>query len=505
MAVPTLMGSMGFTTKTRRSMEYLLRKASETDRVLVMIYLEGGNDGLNTVIPLDRLSELNYLRPNLFLEDSDMLPLPDSQVALHPALSDFKTLYQKYQLQIVQNVGYPDPNFSHFRSTDIWMSGSDSDEVVSSGWIGRNLEYDFPGYPDEFPNEDMPDPLAVELGYGSSLLFQGVANSLNVTIDSVDSFYEFINNVEQDAPDTPAGDKLKFIRLIARQSEQFGQRILDVAGNVNSHVPYPPDNYLGDQLKIVSKLIAGGSQTPVYLVKLFGFDTHDSQVNDYDHSTGEHANLLKLLNDAVAAFIEDLEYHGVEEKVLGMTFSEFGRTILSNASNGTDHGTAAPMFFFGSAVKGGVLGDNPVLDRFMEYEDNLAHQYDFRQLYASVLEKWFGLDTGIRNDILFKDYVTLDIIANRITSIPDLRSRDELTVYPNPVSETASIRFEGDGHFAEISVMDVQGRILDRIFRGNSVRGHNEVPWNSRNLKPGRYFVVLEAGDQRKVFGIVKY
>ncbi|NQZ75135.1 MAG: DUF1501 domain-containing protein, partial [Ekhidna sp.] len=395
-AVPGVFASLGFAMPGRNSMEYFLRQAAETDRVLVMIFLDGGNDGLNTIVPLNRMSELNAVRPRVVLNENELLSLKKSEVGLHPAMTDLQALYDESKFQIIQNVGYENPDFSHFRSTDIWMSGSSSNEIVNSGWMGRHIENAYPGYPEAFPSDDMEDPLAVEIGYGSSLLFQGVASSVSYTLQNANEFYELLDNVEQDAPDTPAGDKLKYIRLIAKQSQAYGQRIVDVASNVSRHETYPGDpshsnqqSQLGPQLKVVSKLIAGGSRTPVYMVRIGGFDTHDAQVEE-NHSEGEHAILLKDLNDSIASFMKDLEFHGVADKVLGMTFSEFGRTILSNASNGTDHGTAAPMFFFGNAVRGGVVGDNPVIDRSMNYEDNLPHQFEFRQLYQSVLDQWFG-------------------------------------------------------------------------------------------------------------------
>ena len=484
-------------------MESLLRQAAETDKVLVMIFLDGGNDGLNTVVPLDRMSELNSVRPRVVLEESELLPLAQSEVGLHPSMLKLSRLYEENRFQIIQNVGYPEQNFSHFRSTDIWMSGSDANEVVASGWMGRNLEQTFPGYPEGYPNDDLKDPLAVEIGYGSSLLFQGVTSTTSVTVNSVDSFYELIDNVEQEAPDTPAGDKLKYLRLIARQSQQYGERIVEVAGNVNGHSPYPEGNYLADQLKVVSKLIAGGSRTPVYMVRLGGFDTHDSQV-DSNHSEGFHAQLLTMLDDAIDAFVKDLEFHGTGDKVLGMTFSEFGRTVVSNASNGTDHGAAAPLFFFGNQVKGGVVGSNPVIDHHMRWEDNLAHQYDFRQLYASVMEQWFGLDTSRRNTVLFEDYSTVEIIGNGVIQPLGVTPETTLIAYPNPMNGVATIRFEGDGSSTLIELVDLKGQKLKEIYRGTARSGRNTLSFSSEDLASGRYFITLRSEKKKEVFGVIK-
>jgi len=504
-AVPSAFSSLGFTMPGRGSMEYLLRQAAESDRVLVMVFLDGGNDGLNTVVPLNRMSALNAVRPRVVLEENELLRLNQSEVGLHPAMKNLRELYNESKFQIIQNVGYDNPDFSHFRSTDIWMSGSDSNEIVSSGWMGRHIESIYPGYPEAFPTDEMQDPLSVEIGYGSSLLFQGVAVSTSYTLQNTESFYELLNNVEQEAPDTPAGDKLKFVRLIARQSQQYGERIVDVASKVNQHVAYPGDNEyseLGPQLKIVSKLIAGGSRTPVYLVRLGGFDTHDSQV-DGDHSEGEHARLLQDLDESIAAFMQDLEMHGVADKVLGMTFSEFGRTILSNASNGTDHGTAAPMFFFGNAVRGGVVGSNPMVDAQMDYRDNLPHEYDFRQLYSSVLDQWFGIESSARNETLFGDFESVKIIGDPAITL-STRSEASLMVYPNPLNGTSSITYHGDGTTVKIELMNRQGKVVETIFNGVSSRGTNTHSWNTASIPNGRYFVLLRSQSGKQVFSVVK-
>lgn len=503
-AVPGALGSMGFRLQGAPAMEYLLRQAAETEKVLVLIFLDGGNDGLNTVIPLDRMGELVHLRPKVVLRDSDILRLPGAQVGLHKELFGLKDLYAENRLQIIQNVGYPEQNFSHFRSTDIWMSGSDANTIESTGWMGRQLTEAYPDYPAAYPSDDMQDPLSVEIGYGSSLLFQGNTGSMSVTVDSVNSFYRLLDNVEQDAPDTPAGDKLRFLRLISRQSQEYGQRIVEVAKRVTQHAYYPGDNELAEQLKIVSKLIAGGSRTPVYMVKIGGFDTHDNQVES-NHSEGWHAYLLRKVNDAITSFMDDLEFQGVQDKVLGMTFSEFGRTILSNASNGTDHGSAAPLFLFGNALRGGVTGNNPRLDYSMEYHDNLEHEFDFRQVYASVLEQWFGLDTGMRRTILRNDFTTMDIIGDPITIVSsEDPSEQAVAVYPNPLQTEATIRYLSIGGEVTIDLMDINGRSVEKIYRGNPGGGMQALRWSTNHLSRGKYFVIVNNGGKKEVIPVVK-
>ena len=504
MAIPGLAGTLGLSHAHGQQLERLLRMASAEGKVLVLIFLEGGNDGLNTVIPLNRLSAMSRVRPHVFLPEDRLLELPGQNLALHPSLSNFKSLYSEGRLGIVQSVGYPDQNFSHFRSTDIWMSGSDSNELVTNGWMGRYLSDEFPGYPEQFPNEDHPHPLAVEIGNGGSLLFQGPSASMSMVLSGAESFYRLLNNEEEEAPATNAGDKLRFIRLIARQAEQYGDVVLEAALKANNRVTYQSD-FLSQQLRIVARLIAGGLQTPLYLVRLGGFDTHDEQVEASDHTTGEHATLLKNLDDGVMSFMTDLEQLGIDDRVVGMTFSEFGRRIVSNASLGTDHGSAAPLFVFGNSVKGGVLGSNPVFGINATYADNIAMQYDFRQVYASVLAQWFGKDDQRIESALLRNFDQIPIIGDSvITSTPDFGNAGDLSVYPNPVQQQAIIRYLGNGDMVNISLISLNGKMVQQIYRGRSNNGENQLIWDSSRIASGQYVVRLSDRKSNRFFKIVK-
>lgn len=483
----------------------MLNEAIESDRILVLIFLDGGNDGLNTVVPLDQLSKLNQVRPRVVLPEGSLRPLPKSEVGLHPALKNFSSLYREGRLGIVQNVGYPQPNFSHFRSSDIWMSASDSNEYLSTGWGGRFLNELHPEYPETYPNETNPDPLAIEIGWGASMLFQGPTASMGMVISGPDAFYDLIDNIEQPAPETAAGDKLKFIRLMAKQSEEYGQRVKQASDNVSSQKPYS-DNYISEQLRIVSRLIAGGLKTPLYLIRHGGFDTHDSQVDVNDHTQGFHTQLLHELDDAVLSFMNDLEYHGNMDRVMGMTFSEFGRTIISNASDGTDHGTAAPLFVFGNHVKGGVLGDNPYIPHNATWENDLAMEFDFRQVYSSVLQQWLGLSTSSVQSVLLKDFETLPIIGESEVFLAAERDRStkSLRVYPNPLNGEAKVTFKNRGQAVSISLLDMQGRKVMDIYSGIPGEQQPVIPWSTHSLQQGYYFVVLQSADHCETFTVVR-
>jgi uncharacterized protein (DUF1501 family) len=374
------------------------------DRVLVLIQLSGGNDGINTVIPLDQYSTYESL---------------SNATGIHPAMTGMKTLYDDGKLSVAQGVTYPNPNFSHFRATDIWLTASDYNVDLSSGWLGRYLNYEFPDYPSGYPNLTMPDPLALQIGSVASVGFQGSSQSTAITIQDPNTFYQLVSGSSsggQDyAPPTAAGDELSFIRAVAAQSVSYASRVKLAANRVlNKSALYPAagQNTLADQLKIVARLIAGGMRTRIYLVNLGGFDTHSNQVAAGDTTTGTHATLLGKLATAALSFVDDLEILGCDHRVISMTFSEFGRRVTSNASLGTDHGTAEPVFLIGRMVRPGVVGSNPSLTDLSG--GNLKMQFDFRTVYASILSQWFGVNQAELDAALLKSFQPLDLIQSPI-------------------------------------------------------------------------------------------
>ncbi len=505
MAIPGLAGSLGLNNSYGKQLESLLRMASAEGKALVLIFLEGGNDGLNTLIPLDAMSALSSVRPHVVMPESKLIKLPGQDSALHPALQNFKSFFTEGRLGIIQSVGYPEQNFSHFRSTDIWMSGSNSNELINSGWAGRYLNNEFPGFPEEYPTTDNPDPLAIEIGNGGSLLFQGPSASMGMVLSGADSFYKLINNEEEDAPETNAGDKLRYVRLIARQSEQYGESVVNAANKVKQQASYAEDN-LSQQLKVVSRLIAGGLKTPLYLVRLGGFDTHDNQVESSDHTIGEHADLLKSLNDGITSFMNDLEFLGIDDQVIGMTFSEFGRRIISNASLGTDHGSAAPLFVFGNAVKGGILGSNPVISRNSMYDDNIEMQFDFRQIYASVLSQWFEKDNQSVDDVMLGSFEQVPIIGDSelITNAEDPFKQNNLKVFPNPLNNDATIRYQSDGSTVKIELINMSGKKMANIYQGPSNPGENLIKWKTQNLPKGNYILLVQGQTFKRQYKLIK-
>jgi hypothetical protein len=260
-------------------------------------------------------------------------------------MASMQQLFNDGKLGVVQSVSYPKPNFSHFRATDIWMTGSDSDKVVSSGWAGRFLHDVFPQFPDNFPNEAMPDPLAIQVGSVVSTALQGPLFTMGMAISNPAGFYKLVEGKVNVNANARWGEQLDYIELMSQKTDQYATVIKNAAQKVPAQSPaYPAagKNPLADQLKIVARLIAGGLKTKVYMVSTGSFDTHAKQT-ETDTTTGTHAKLLQRVSEAVGAFMSDLQFLQIENRVMGMTFSEFGRRIKSNASGGTDHGAAAPV------------------------------------------------------------------------------------------------------------------------------------------------------------------
>tara|TARA_B110000027_G_scaffold36760_1_gene40673 strand:- start:835 stop:2931 length:2097 start_codon:yes stop_codon:yes gene_type:complete len=387
-----------------------LSNTSSNGNIIILIKLDGGNDGLNTVIPLDQMSSLSDARPHVFMPENKLVSLGSHDLAIHPSLSDFKSFFNEDRLKIIQNVGYSTPDFSHFRSMDIWQSASDSDEYFNSGWMGRFIEKKHLTYPQQYPNEEYPHPLSIELGWSSSLLFTGERSFTSFIARNPTEFREIINEFDNEYPSNNTGERLKYLQLIAKQSNLYSLEIKRAYESSSNKYEYPNTN-ISQQLEIASRLIGGGLNTRIYMVELGGFDTHDTQVDASDPTKGAHASLLKELNDALTIFMKNLDVIGRSDDVLAMTFSEFGRTIVSNGSNGTDHGTAAPMFIFGNKVDPTILGNNPYIPSNISWQDNLESEFDFRQVYTSLINQWMDVGSTTSKDVLFKDFDELQIVG----------------------------------------------------------------------------------------------
>ena len=480
----------------------LMNAPAEGDHVLVLIQLSGGNDGLNTVIPVEFFTEYATARPNIYIPQDKALKLTGiDKIALHPALSGLQSLYNEGQLNIIQSVGYPQPSFSHFRATDIWMTGSDSDQILDTGWNGRYLNYEYPNFPVGYPNPTMPDPLGIRIGSVATLNFQGPSINMAMSITNPTNFYNLLDGVQDPAPATPAGKELTYVRTLAQETQQYAQVIKNAANNVTQQSTYPSNNALADQLKIVARLIKGGLKTKLYLVSFGSFDTHSRQVNATDVTTGTHANLLQNLGDAIKAFQDDLQFLQIDQRVVGMTFSEFGRRIKSNASTGTDHGSAAPLFVFGRQATPGVTGDTPTLPANASVNDNINFQYDFRDVYSTLLSNWLCVDeTGLQG-IMFKDYAPLPIVngSSCHPTSPNLSGNSLISNFPNPFRTSTTIQFQSAGGHVSIQIVDEGGRQIQTLVDADYPAGAWSVTFNAQSLGNGLYYARFQNMNQQQV------
>ncbi len=401
-------------------MQNLLGTNNNNGRVLVVIQLAGGNDGLNTVIPIEFYSTYKNARSNIAIEEAKILRLRgQDKTGLHPAMSAMQQLYNEDKLAIIQAVSYPKPNFSHFKATDIWLTGEDSDQDLNTGWMGGYLNKLYPDFPNHFPNSITPHPLAIQIGSIVSPAFQGPSFPMAMAISNPDSFYKMLNESRINTTTSISQDQIEYIRQIAEKTDAYSDVIKMAAKKItkqSSKYPAKGKNSLADQLQIVSRLIAGGLETKIYMVSMGGFDTHAKQTEVADTSIGTHANLLQKISEAVDAFMDDLKLQNIEDRVVGMTFSEFGRRIKSNASGGTDHGVGAPVFVFGKPVSSGIIGTNPLLPNNATDKDNITMQNDFRAVYATLLRNWLGAKEQEMPEILMKNFGTVPIIKKSFSS-----------------------------------------------------------------------------------------
>jgi uncharacterized protein (DUF1501 family) len=360
----------------------LAAPAPEKDRsILVLVQLAGGNDGLNTLIPFE---DENYyrLRPTLGIAKDKVLRLNDT-IGLHPSCSALHGLFNRGKVAIVQNVGYPNPNRSHFRSTEIWETASNSDEFAGTGWVGRFLDHTCAGVP-----ADSHDPVAIHVTAGVPQSFMsaqshatfGLVANAGARRENEESRRLLESMVSAPSEQGSGSGNQSFLRQTWMDTLVTERKVQRVIGEYRPATPYPASG-LATSLRNVAALIAARMPTRVYFVSLGGFDTHSNQI-------GQHGQLLSQLSEALAAFQADLDAKRLDGQVLTMTFSEFGRRPSENDSRGTDHGTAAPLFVMGSRLKAGMHGTAPTLD--LQKNQDLLFTTDFRQVYATALDAWLG-------------------------------------------------------------------------------------------------------------------
>ena len=489
---------------------------------IVLIQLSGANDGLNTVVPLNQYDKYAALRPNIKLSNTgangvinlDTTLNLANQVGLHPALIGFKSLYDRGLMRIVQGVGYPTQDKSHFKSTDLWLTGGDgtpANNFSDSGWIGRFLE----NYYANYINANFP--LGIQLGSSdNSLGFHGEIEhgmSMNINGQDPSGFYSVINGLGGAAPanipNSEYGGLLQFILDNDTSSNTYSQSISN-AFNAGTNSTTYPNTSLANQLKTVAKFISGGLQTKVYLVKIGGFDTHDLQVPDnLTTHLGNHANLMTQISEAINAFITDINSQNIGDDVLAVTFSEFGRKAAENGNFGTDHGEIAPMFVFGNSISPGISGTNINLNEAVSGNNFQIQtvQHDYRRVFSTILQDWFGVNSKTL-DLTFYNQTTNSGYANvkvsnlikatstvppscyneKLLGTPTIEIKDEILVYPNPTSE--NIVIHSMSAIKEVAIYSLDGKNVNNYRNPLTT---NEFTINVQNLPVGMYTIKIHS------------
>ncbi|MBK7438208.1 MAG: DUF1501 domain-containing protein [Saprospiraceae bacterium] len=430
-SMPLLMNGLNLRTFASSSILQMFACEGVADRALVIIQMSGGNDGVNTTVPLDQYDLYANLRPKLKLPSNKLLKLQtglatNQQIGLHPAMTGMKDLYDQGMLNVVQGVSYNQPNLSHFKSTDLWLTGGDSTPALfnlTSGWMGRYLESTFPGKIGN-PTDELPDPLGIQIGDDRPsvgyLTPLDVSAAVNLGWNDPAGYYNQVLEIGGIPPSSfPPGDygtELEYLVRVQNNVSAYANRISSVF-NAGQNIVNYPDNGLAYQLKTVARMISGGSKTKIFLVNTYGYDTHNAQVEESDTTIGDHAELLGELSASIKAFVDDLKALQKDQQVLTVTFSEFGRKPAENANMGTDHGTIAPMFVIGSPVQGGVTGKNV---NFSAIEDELFTevQIDYRQVFTTVLQDWLGASEAILTNTLFNNFISQKLpLINSISKV----------------------------------------------------------------------------------------
>ncbi len=526
-----------------------MAEQSTNDRVLIILQLHGGNDGLNAVIPVEAYDLYYKWRANIAIPAKNSIrkmiqldsTLPsNAQVGLHPDMIAMKDLYDRGRMALVQGVSYKNNNGSHFRGRDISFMGGGFDDYFSSGWVGRYLQEEFAPktYPDDFPNPEMKDPLAIEMGSDVSLIFHQEANiPTSISLNDPQSFAKLVEELEgfidqgvdpRGKPpvaleNSPYGKELNWILGLEDKSQDYAERLYDVykaasATSVTYPERYPFNapkgsmrNGLTPQLQLIARLLDGGGsglgvKTKVFLVKMGGFDTHAEQVESYDPTMGQHAALMYHISSAMKAFQDDLKARGLEDRVLTVTTSEFGRRVRANGSYGTDHGTGAPVMIFGKGVQPGVVGVVPDMNL-----QNVEMQFDYRQVYANLLRDWMLVDESkINSDIFFKDFLNgskeegagnyepLPLATQVISGVQEgfINSRFSLEAcHPNPATEFTIIPFKINNiNLVDITLKDSQGRTIKTLLHEERTAGEYSLRVDVTDLLPGIYFYQLKTG-----------
>lgn len=358
---------------------------------LVIVQLSGGNDGLNTIVPFT--NDLYYKnRPNLFIPKKDLIKATD-HLGFHKSLAPLKNLYDQGYLTILNNVGYPNPNRSHFRSTDIWQTASDANEYLSSGWLGRYIDI-YGKMP--YSGIELDDSLSLILK-GETMNGIATKNPKILFGNTQTPYFKKLLNKQSETH--LSEHNLGYLYKTMIEASSSAKYIYETSTTFESTFTYPK-NPFGEQLKTTAEFINSHLESKVYYVSMGGFDTHANQAN-------KQSSLLKTYSESMEVFIKDLKQNDTFKDTLILTFSEFGRRVKQNAAGGTDHGAANNVFILGQNLKTkGFYNESPDLEN-LDANGDIVHSIDFRSIYATILDQWLRVnDTKILN----KTFSKLDFI-----------------------------------------------------------------------------------------------
>ncbi len=490
------------------------------DNILIVIQLFGGNDALNTVIPI--ANDTYYkIRPTINVPPNQAWQYLSTDMYFHPSLvknayqastgkpganGGFGELMMSGRLAVIQDVGYEQPNLSHFRSTDIWLSGINpaNDSVrLDDGWIARYFEKALPDFPNTLPAH----PLCVQIGGSLSLLFQSKKGDMGIALTDPQKFFELGQGLSPDEDPVNDGtayaDEFNFIRSIAKQSDSYSQIVLDAYNKGVNKVAYGKSG-LAAQLGLVARLISGGLKSKVYMLSMSGFDTHVQQQESPDVTQGGHPSLLAQLANGIAMFMHDAEQQQFAKRVVGMTVSEFGRRPYENGSRGTDHGAAGVQFVFGDGynVQSSRYGNAPDLSG-VDKDGDVVYQNDYRTVYAAVLQNWFMTsEDDMRSILQLRDNETISpskVIIRHETGVKDVfdgMGNSALRVSPNPsTSGEVTLSFElAQASDIRIDIFNTRGQSVLSVHKGWLLPGQYSIPATIE--QSGSYFCIVRAGRQ---------
>lgn len=488
-----LLGNLPITASAASPLSQALSN-SETDRILVLIRLKGGNDGLNTIVPLYDYSTYRNLRPNIGLKESEITKINDA-IGVPKTLNPLTPFWQEGQMKIIHSVGYPEQNLSHFRSSDLWASAQDDQTFDGSGWYGRLIENQFPDFLDNPPTI----PPAIQIGGSANVAFNNKEmTNLAISVQNPEEIAEIAETGQlystANLPECYYGEQVGFVRSVANNTFFYAGILSETYKAARNEVEYSGD--LGEQLATVARLIKGNLGTKLYMVSIDGFDTHANQLNN-------HPALMDELSTAIANFYQDLNKGGRDQDVLAVTLSEFGRRIEENGSTGTDHGAAAPMMIFGAGVNGnGFIGKQPDLQDVDEV-GNLKYDTDFRSVYATLLENWLCVDSNVVDEVMgqsFTRIAELGLTCNtQTTSTTEVFRKEIVHQARYGTNGNVSIYYQlQEGNQVNVQIFNLLGQPVATLANAYQAADTYTLPFVSqrKRLAKGQYFYRIRIGQQ---------